>query len=354
MYGVFLVLGLFFIMMVNFLSDPFQFYRFSPSKELDGYDRFQVAGFIKNFKYDQVILGTSMTQNFSLNYIKDKLGTDPIRLSLAGATVQEQSEALQAAIKTGKVKTVIWGVDQCYLSYEQGKFDETFPIDIYRNNYRGHFQYLMSKNIFFTSVRRIRQKFSNKVFEVFMSNRKKPYSSMTLENYNHWHHDYKFSKEIILKDFNKRIKEQTKIVSSAIEEDIVAQVNVVSNFKRDVVDIVKDNPNISFTVFFPPYSLAYHKLSFSNDRIAHIQYKKNRESLMRLLADFDNVILYDFETCLPIIANLDNYKDMNHYSQEVNHYMVDAFSKKKHVVTKNNIPALQALFQSLPEQAFQE
>lgn len=349
-YLMFLLMGLAFLALFNFTMDPFQIYRYNLTRELDPNDRLQVVGFAKNFNYDQVIIGSSMTQNFSLSHIKNKLGTHPIRLSLSGATIQEQALALKTAIKTGKVKSVIWGIDQNYLNYEPQKYSESFPADIYLGNIRGHLQYLISKNIFRDSCRLLKKLFS--------SPEKHPNNAMLdLENYNSWHKTATYySKENISKQFNNDVfKADTSNVNITLESlsSIAVDKTMMNNFHRDIVAIVKNNPDIEFTVFLPPYSLAHQKSSFLKDKQSFQQYAKHREYIMKELIQYKNVSLYDFETHLPTISNLTNYRDLTHYSQNINNFMVDSFAHGKQKVTSKNIVLFQKAFLSLLQKDFQ-
>ena len=49
-----------------------------------------------------------------------------------------------------------------------------------------------------------------------------------------------------------------------------------------------------------------------------------------------NVTVYDFQA-IPEICDLDNYKDITHYSAQINEYMVDCFANKKYIVTSDTI-----------------
>jgi hypothetical protein len=68
-----LVFGILSIGGVNYIVDPFQQYRvktFYPIAFTN--QRYQNAGLSKNFEYDSLILGTSMTENFILDEVEKK------------------------------------------------------------------------------------------------------------------------------------------------------------------------------------------------------------------------------------------------------------------------------------------
>lgn len=69
------VFGVGFVGGVNYLVDPFQQYRvktFYPIAFKN--ERYQNAGLAKNFNYDSLILGTSMTENFLIDKVENDLG----------------------------------------------------------------------------------------------------------------------------------------------------------------------------------------------------------------------------------------------------------------------------------------
>lgn len=344
-YFFYLCFILSFIMLFNYSVDPYQYYRYSPAKNLQGDDRWQVAGFVKNFPYNQIILGTSMTQNFSLGQIKSLLKTNPIRLSLAGATIQEQATVLKAAIATKKVQSVIWGFDKDYLYYQKNVYPNSFPQHIYAGGYKAHMQYLLNGHVLKQSIRTCRR-------TILKTEVKK----MTLENYNVWFREYIFSKEALLKQFEQGLNgkpyKPIRLTHSDIES-IVADEEPINNFKSDILPIIQNNPNIHFIIFFPPYSLAQHKLSVMSKE-SKIKKLKLRDYLMQALSQCANVTLYDFETFLPIISNLNYYKDLTHYSEKINYFMIESFLTDICKVTKNNINYYQKQFLNLDQASFAE
>lgn len=105
-----------FVGVINFVIDPFHQYKIDTSKPIAfTNERYQNAGLAKNLKYDSIILGTSMTENFVLNEVENYLNFGKVlKLSLAGSSAKEQSTTLQTAISSNKeLKNVLWGLDLC-------------------------------------------------------------------------------------------------------------------------------------------------------------------------------------------------------------------------------------------------
>ncbi len=331
--------------------DPLSYYSYNPHRFHHWNDRYQVAGFIKTFPFETAIIGTSMTQNFSPQQIKNVLNlNNPIKLSIAGATLREQTEVAKATIKTKKPKTIIWGLDYCYLSYKPNEFPDNFPVDMYRDNIFGHFDYIiyafnLVKDIHILK-NLVKSAFSPKLENYFY----------TIEDYNNWHDIHFFSSERMLKyfidSFPKKLDENHRI-----QKNIDCSKNFSNkkeNFYKDFLPIIKNNPQIKFYIFFPPYSLIYHKLNNIQNQRARLYDYQLRQIIMSELVSLPNVELFDFETDEKIITDLDNYRDITHYSKYVNDYIVTSFRNGKNRVTKDNLIDYQNKFLNLPKLKFKE
>lgn len=314
----------------NLLIDPLQYYRRNTSYPLYGNDRWQVASFIYNFSFDTAIIGTSLTQNFSLSNIKEKLGGTPIKLSIAGAIIPEQILVLDSAIKSGKLKKVIWGIDRSYF-YSSKDASGSMPVFLYHRHLDAHIRYLANLDILSQSLRIL--------FEKSPRN-----SEETLESYNSWWERTIFSKNITLKLYKEALTEKRERSESIY--------GTGRELFSKILATTRNHPEIEFIFFFPPYSLAQHKKEYQIDRTGFYEDVKFRKYMLEELTQIKNVRIFDFETDLEIISDLDNYKDLHHYRKEVNDYMVNCISEQKQLVTQENINVSQRDFHNLPYQEF--
>ena len=126
------LLGLF-----NYIIDPYQQYRVDTFYKVPFYkERFQNAGFSKNYDYKSLVLGTSMTENFLLSNIEKELNyKDSLKLCIAGGTAREQSISLHTALANNpNIEDVLWGIDTfAFLGTpEKLKFGKgSFPFYLY-------------------------------------------------------------------------------------------------------------------------------------------------------------------------------------------------------------------------------
>lgn len=95
-----------------YVIDPLQVYRAASYPPMfSEEERFQNPGLAKNYEYDTIIIGSSMTQNFVPSDVDRVFGGKTLKLSIEGSTAHEQYLTAKLALSTGQVKRVIWGLD---------------------------------------------------------------------------------------------------------------------------------------------------------------------------------------------------------------------------------------------------
>ncbi|MDR1031808.1 MAG: hypothetical protein LBL30_01630 [Holosporales bacterium] len=338
-WGLFLLL----IATLVYIADPLCLYRYDPKVPPYWDPRYQVAGFAKTYPYDTIIAGTSITQLFSLKQIAAVLGGKPIKMSFAGSAINIQQIAVKSAINSGQVKTVIWGIDRCYFSYLPNQYPETFPIGMYNNSLIVHWQYMtLCYDNFALVLAPLTLKLINRVPSFSMSDE--------LERYHNWHDDHLFSSELMLKLFCDCFP----ICPPPLTSNKADYTAGIKNFYSDFLPLIKNNPSVTFIIFFPPYSLVAQKLNNISNSRSRTSDRKFRRIILAELAKLPNVKMFDFETDADIVANLDNYKDHNHYSKHTNAYMIELIAQGKNLVTSENIDRYQRKFDNLPKLHFKQ
>nr|WP_240455002.1 hypothetical protein [Helicobacter pylori] len=95
----------------NYLIDPFEYFR-KAKYPIDWHERvggtlLSFEGVIKHYPYNNILIGTSISLNFSLKDIHDLLGLkDPIKLTVSGMNIGEILSLLPFAFKHQPVNTV--------------------------------------------------------------------------------------------------------------------------------------------------------------------------------------------------------------------------------------------------------
>jgi hypothetical protein len=313
------------IVLINFICDPIQWIRRSPGKILDTEQRLQVAGFVKNFDYDLVMVGNSVTENFSHKLMKQLVPSKPIFLSMAGAGTLEQIIPLKKALKTGKVKTVIWGLTQNTLGYKDDILPPTFPLYLYEDTLQSTFKYLFS----FTTL----QASFSYLGKFFKSEKRS--DAEILETYRNKKKSLTISKEFMLNIYRTSVAKTKDPCPTVID---YTEANLKGkNLLKDVVSLIQQYPHVQFYIFLPPYSLSEYNLAYNNNCIGFENILKTREVIFKHLVPLPNVKLYDFETDLSMVGNLEGYEDLMHFGQTIKDDMLIKMRNNIDLVTLDNM-----------------
>jgi hypothetical protein len=310
-----LFLTLLSIMIINYIVDPFQQYRvktFYPISFDIKDQRYKNAGLSKNFEYDFVIDKTEESLNFN------KL----IKLSISGGSAREQSTVLKTAIENNKnLKNILWGLDTLSFIGNPDKLKygpNSFPFYLYDNNKINDNKYLLSFDTLKKSI--------NILFKVHNEDTNYDFNTMY-----QWQHkdEEKFKIEDVYKAWEKRKTDFNK--NSTTEQ----KFNYLKNsFDINFLSLIQNNPQINFIIFFPPYSILTFKTFEEQNQISDIlEFKRY---IFDSLLSYKNVKMYDFQAEKSVTHNLNNYKDLSHYHQRINYWMIEQIKENKYLVSKEN------------------
>ena len=318
--------------LINFAVDPLQLYRKATFyRPFYHNERAYVAGLAKHFDYDSVIIGTSMTENFTKKQVDKTLGINVLKLSISGASAFENKTVLETAIHTGKVKNVFYGLDIFTFRGGPNRLEysrESMPLYLYDDTVWNDYKYLLS----LTTLKELIDIVASNGFHY------KP-EKLDPDTASFWDDDLVFSKEAVLKKWREGD------FLAACEHNECALSLMTASFNANLLPIVKAHPEIHFDIFYPPYSVLaweyYEDHHVLNDLLAFKEY------ISKAVNGLPNVTVYDFQTDASIITNLDNYKDVFHYSPAINNYIIEAIAAKKYVITvadsKKNTEVIQRL-----------
>lgn len=312
------------VVLFNFVIDPLQFFHqaFYPPAFSEE-QRYQLPGLAKNYPYDSIIVGSSMTENFRPSYLKEKLGYNTLKLSISGASAKEQFMIADLAIGTGKVKNVIWGIDYFALRGDSVRVRNDFgpfPYYFYQKNILQYSKYLI--NIDTT-------KQSLGILEDLLSGT--PMPTQSLDTLYTWDTKYKYDKDIVLKAWDKINTENV-----VIEKDYEVK-NIEENLQENIISLVKANPQIQFKIFYPPYSILQHYYFYKKNKSLFYNELYVKDYIFKEIGGLPNVKLYDFQQEKRITFNLDNYKDLAHHKGKFNNFIIDAMAKGDYLVTKETL-----------------
>lgn len=307
----------------NYAYDPFGVYGFSDDQEyltLE-YEQYYNYGYANHMTYDTVLTGSCMSINF---YEKD-LDTEDglVKLSMT-PNPMDQAKMINMALSSGNsVKRVVMPVDMWVLGTEG--YALNYPEYIYNGPGVDDVNYLLNKDTL--------------LFDITTAGMERSKGRNLMENKN-WSKDCSEEKMLQNDDIQDMLQEYKKCVDSGefpIDSSYMNGINEDTTRRviSSIEGIVKENPDIRFDIFFPPYSIM--ALEWAKYSSGGLNYILDQEKLWTdVLVDYPNVNIYEFQIAEEIIYNLDNYSDKVHYSQSVNAWEAEQFEKDEYKLTREN------------------
>jgi hypothetical protein len=308
-----------------FIVDPLQHYRRATFyRPLWGNERYYDPGFVKHYDYDCIITGSSMVENFIPSEVGRKLRMKVLLAPLNGGSPYEEHVLLNTALRTRKVKAVIWGLDLTEFGGGTRRLRHgpgSFPFYLYDDNLSNDYQYLLNIDVLLKDC-----------WDALAANLQgwKASRGLDMDSAHFWGNQFRFSRETTLWSWQEpRRKHRAQLEISRPRLDSMER-----DFDANVFPSVERNPAVEYYFFYPPYSILYW-VSADEYRLGTLlEFKRYIFTRTRGLP---NVKLFDFQDIGDITLNLDNYKDYSHYSPDVNKFIVDAISKDQYLVTEDNI-----------------
>lgn len=315
---------------MNYIIDPYQL--FKPDNVFCSYQRYANAGLAINQDYDAIIIGTSMTENFSPRYAKEKLGVNIIKLSISGGTAYEQRLTARLALRSRNVKTAVWGLD--IFSFRGGpealpsKFYT--PVYLYDDNRLNDDKCLISIDTLQLSARKVLVKYCG-----WKSGR---FEEDIEDNYN-WYKEREG--DFTLAHFKGHMGRLDFIdrAESPVTAERLDPEGMKKSFDENVLKVVKENPGTSFHLFFPPYSALFFYRMYVSSRADLDSIMEFKKYVFTRISRCPNARLYDFQTDFDVMLDVSQYSDPCHYRQSVNDRILDSMASGKFLVTGDNVEA---------------
>ncbi|MGC1554967.1 MAG: hypothetical protein WA806_19555 [Bradyrhizobium sp.] len=306
---------------LNFVVDPLQLFR--PARhftEMYSHDsRLQNAGLIKSQDFDAVFMGTSLAIHFHQSDIDRILGTRSVKLAMTGSSSREQTFVLAAAIAR-EPKRVIWEADD-WIFHDTPDIDSNvnLPADLYRGNAKGIASYLfsgaMAREALWIAARSIpplapaAAKLTNEAIFKFPLRSADDINALqpgddvgAMYNAKRMMAAYRYITDPVRSEY---LKDDT---------DYDMKVRV---FERDAIGLIGANPDVTFDIYLPPYSiLQWVALRETSPETLHSVYAFSAYFCRRLM-DFPNVRLFDFRAINEVTHDLNNYSDVIHHSPDI-------------------------------------
>ena len=306
---------------LNFVVDPLQLFR--PSRLLPAMysadTRMQNAGLIRSQPFDTAFMGTSLAIYFRQRDIDRILGGRSLKLSMTGSNSREQSFVLDMAMARHP-KRVIWQLDDwIFHDAPEPDSDVYLPAALYRRSIRGLAGYLFSGQMARESLWILARSLpplqpavarltSDLVFKFPLAD---------VDDINSLPPDYDVAGNYNAKKAFAAFRHITDPVRSRYLADGYDYDAMVRAFERDAIGLISKHPDVTFDIYFPPYSiLQFVAMRDVTPSTLKTVYDFTAYAFPRLLA-LPNVRLYDFRAVKEVTHDLGNYGDVIHHSPGV-------------------------------------
>ncbi len=279
---------------------------------------YQTSGAARNFQYDSVIIGTSMTENFHAKWFDEVMGWDTVKLSYSGARTDDLKAILeQVYSREESPKNIVMDVNTYQLTVDPDSAYAVRPKYLYDRKLITDVSYLYNQDVFLAVMNRIIDKLSGR--------------ESNLDDAYTWEEEELFSREKTLKAERQSRASIEQSIQSGIEPD---SLDICDRNLDNVLPFIEAHPETDFYIFYPPYSMLYWEREIMNDNLEQMLTVFAR-SIERLL-QYENVKVFYFQNEKEIISNLDNYRDYTHFRPEYNRYICECMKTGENLVTKEN------------------
>lgn len=302
---------------IMFWSDPL--IQYGKEKESFTYynytEMYSNPGIAKNYKYDAVLVGTSMVQNTDVKECNDLFGCDMVRLTYSGGTAYNMKAILDVCFASeNTIDTVYWEMDpfQLFGDYNTPRFP--LPEYLYEDSLLNDLSYLLNLDVFNQYTMR------NILYTVRGRTQQVAREGETFSG--------TFSKEAMLSTYNRPEQKQEQVSAERYIK------NVALNLDHNVIPLIEENPDTEFVFFIVPFSMVYWdeqmRQGTFNAMIDAFEYAIER------LLEYENVKIFYYQNNWEIVTNLDNYMDLSHYGSWINSYLTQAIANEEGQLTQEN------------------
>ncbi|MBR4038799.1 MAG: hypothetical protein IKJ11_01720 [Clostridia bacterium] len=316
-----LVSTLLFIVGMVVLIDPFEVYHkataFIPPIA-SGTQSYSNAGIAKSYDYDSIIIGSSMTENFRPSQLNALLGGKFVKLCINGGTSFNNKQMMDIAFGTHDVKRVLYGLDISALCFFYTSPKAEMPTYLYDDDVFNDVQYWFNQSVLARYIPRCLKTLGQS-------------DPDQIDTMYSWGEDFAYGKDAVLRD---TVFSTAEVRQSPLADHPVLSQQFMLNIEHNFIPYIESHPDTEFIFFFPPYSLMQW-YSFYQQGSLHDNLMQKQAVVERLLA-YDNVKLYDFQTRLEWILNLDHYVDYEHYGAHINDAIAEMIANDQWRVTSTD------------------
>jgi hypothetical protein len=287
---------------LNYLIDPLMYYH-APWTVINVSNdhRHGNPGLARQLDYRIALLGTSHIMELESARLGEIMGEPSLNLPINAGLIREQVELAKLVLRQGKAHTILWEMNFPSFSAgdQVGTGADEFPSYLYKPTVETPFRYLLS-------------------FDTLLQSRKALQNpgSVTLDNRNQ-QPVREYSQERVLRAWDFYMQSWTPALRRIWIEYQKKVESPELLLETQLLPLFRQYPEVEFKLFLPPSSVMFFLLheSMGNQDFAHLLAFRN--ALARISEQTTNAQVYDFQADFDTIMNLDLFRDLEHYNEDV-------------------------------------
>lgn len=314
------VVGVFIILFINSVIvcwiDPYQQYH-KPLKELSypmemNSFAYYNPGIAKNYEYDTVITGSSMSRAFLTSYVDQVLQCQTVKLSMAEARGKDFADLFEVLEQQENWKRVIMGIDTFAFKVDKDYSSYDKPLYLYDNNVWNDLYYVANKDGLIESCK-------------VLLNTIRGGAHTSMDAYQNYVLDNTFSREQVLQYYTGKVEWITEYDAEQLRD------TVLDNINQNLIPYIERNPDREFIFYFPPYSI----VRWANTTDVEEDFACMRIIIEKLIR-YSNVSIYFYQGEEEVITDLDHYMDTIHFDSVIANRIVDYMADAENKLTTEN------------------
>lgn len=329
-WGLIVVTALGVLGFLVYRVDPF-FHYHKPDTDRYYYtldnQRSQNDGIIRNFDYNAMIIGSSMTENFSTSEADRLFQRRFIKIVFNGGSYKEMNDNVEKALKTHpECGLVIRCLDsERFLDqWDDMRTDlGEFPTYLYDNNPFNDVKYLLNRDVLF-----------GRVFPMIHARGKAGFHPgiTSFDEYSRTQEQHTFGIGTVCPyGIASHWPEEQEHLTEEERE------RIRENIRRNLTDTADAHPDVVFYCFFPPYS-ADEWNDWGNQGTIYRRLE-TEAFVTELILSHENIRLFSFNNRTDLTTNLNHYWDSWHYAAWVNSMILQWMHDGAGELTPENIQA---------------
>ncbi len=316
------------IAIVNWRTDPLQHYRpagYAPL--LVEQSRFRNPGLARHCTAPVVIAGTSVSAYIEERDVAAMFEADTLNLGMDGASAHEQHLLLRLALRTGRVRRVIWDANFEYLRGNPewvSDYDGAFPAYLYDDSpWNDLHTYLLGIDTCKNTARILAGRYP----------RRKPSDFHKLDP------SRRFGTTAIARQMERRLANPgafRRLIPEFTGDQLVA------SFRHNHLALIREFPGVHFDLWLPPFASPYFDFLRAVAPELIPEFLAFRRAIRAELSGLPNVTLHDIQADTAIVTGLDHFSDPIHFDRETSIRILEMIRNRTRPCTPGSLEAFEA------------